>query len=43
MMRTIEVPEGYAVFIFRSPDDIAEAVAIQNKRTEQPETDQPRG
>jgi hypothetical protein len=39
MMRTVQVPDGYAVLIFRSPDDIAEALAIQAERTEQPETD----
>lgn len=37
MTRTVQVPDGYAVLIFRSPDDVAEAVAIQNERAEQPD------
>lgn len=29
---TVNVPAGYAAFIFRSPDDVAEALAVQKER-----------
>ena len=33
-MRTVLVPDGYGVFIFRTPDDVAEAEAVSAERRE---------